>query len=254
MIDQSHIDTLTEGGHELGIFLSDDTISSLAVYLETLQRWSKTTDLVSQPVPEIVIHKHILDSLAVSALLSPQCRFIDLGSGAGFPGLVLAMAERERDAVLLEPRRKRANFLKDVVRIARLKNVAVYESRAESSAKEQDLRESFDAVVTRATWDIETFLSFAEPFLKDRGVALAMKGKKGEPELENFSRSENIDFIYLEKHEYILPLGTESRYVYAFRKNVQRETIVKMFNVKQFYAEGASFLLCPMLGSPQWVG
>ena len=218
MIDQSHIDTLTEGGHELGIFLSDDTISSLAVYLETLQRWSKTTDLVSQPVPEIVIHKHILDSLAVSALLSPQCRFIDLGSGAGFPGLVLAMAERERDAVLLEPRRKRANFLKDVVRIARLKNVTVYESRAESSANEQDLRESFDAVVTRATWNIETFLSFAEPFLKDRGVAFAMKGKKGEQELMDYNSNPSIVFSFSHRFDYVLPFGHEGRYVYVFRK------------------------------------
>jgi 16S rRNA (guanine527-N7)-methyltransferase len=218
MIDQSHIDTLTEGAHELGICLSDDTISSLTVYLETLQRWAKTTDLVSQPAPEIVIHKHILDSLAVSALLSPECRFIDLGSGAGFPGLVLAMAERERDAVLVEPRRKRANFLKDVARMARLKNVSVYESRAESSAKEQDLRESFDAVVTRATWDIETFLSFAEPFLKERGVALVMKGKKGEQELMNYNAHPSLVFSFSHRYDYMLPFGHEGRHVYVFRK------------------------------------
>lgn len=218
MIDQLHLDTLIEGAHELGIFLSDDTISSLITYLETLQRWSKTTDLVSQPAPEVVIHKHILDSLAVTLLLSPACRFIDLGSGAGFPGLVLAMAEREREAVLVEPRRKRANFLKDVTRVARLKNVKVYESRAESSAKEQDLKGNFDAVVTRATWDIETFLSFAEPFLKEKGIALAMKGKKGEQELLDYNGNPSPKFSFSQRHDYTLPSGQEERHAYVFSK------------------------------------
>ncbi len=218
MIDQLHLDTLIEGAHELGIFLSDDTISSLITYLETLQRWSKTTDLVSQPAPEVVIHKHILDSLAVTLLLSPACRFIDLGSGAGFPGLVLAMAEREREAVLVEPRRKRANFLKDVTRVARLKNVKVYESRAESSAKEQDLKGNFDAVVTRATWDIETFLSFAEPFLKEKGIALAMKGKKGEQELLEYNGNPSPKFSFSKRHDYTLPSGQEERHAYVFSK------------------------------------
>ena len=218
MTHQAHIDTLKEGAYELGISISDDTISCLTLYLETLQRWSKTTDLVAQPTPEIVIHKHILDSLAVSLLLSPACRFIDLGSGAGFPGLVLAIAERGREVALVEPRRKRANFLKDVVRMARLKNVKVYESRAESSAKEQDLQESFDAVVTRATWDIQTFLPLAAPFLKDRGVALAMKGKKGEQELLGYNSTPSPQFYFSKRHDYALPSGQEERHVYVFTK------------------------------------
>ena len=207
-----------EGAHTLGISLSDDTISSLIIYLETLRRWSKTTDLVSQPAPHVVIHKHILDSLAVSPALAPACRFIDLGSGAGFPGLILAMAGRKREATLLEPRRKRANFLKDVARLAHLKNVTVYESRAESGAKEQDLRESFDVAMTRATWDIKTFLSFAWPFLKKDGTALAMKGKKGEQELLNYKANPGPQFCFSKRHDYTLPAGQEERYVYEFSK------------------------------------
>ena len=216
MLDHPHLDTLVEGAHELGIFLSGDTISSLLIYLETLQRWSKTTDLVSQPAPEVVIHKHILDSLAVSPLLPPQSRFLDLGSGAGFPGIILAMAEKERSVALVEPRRKRANFLKDVTRMARLKNVKVYESRAESCAGEPDMQRSFDAVVTRATWDIRTFLSFAEPFLDDRGMALAMKGKKGEQELLDYNANPSSQFSFSMRHDYVLPSGQEERHVYVF--------------------------------------
>ena len=218
MLEKIHIESLKEGAHELGILLSDDTLSSLIIYLETLQRWSKTTDLVSQPAPEIVIHKHILDSLAVSVLLSPQCRCLDLGSGAGFPGLILAIAEKERDITLVEPRRKRANFLKDVTRVAQLKNVKVYESRAEQSAHEKDLQKSFDAVVTRATWDMQTFLSFAAPFLKDRGVALAMKGKKGEQELLDYIAHPSPKFSFSKRHDYGLPSGQEERCGYVFRK------------------------------------
>jgi 16S rRNA (guanine527-N7)-methyltransferase len=218
MLNQSQLDILTEGALQLGIALSDSAINGFSLYIETLQRWSKIANLVSQPDPTTVIQKHLLDSLALSSLLPSNCQIADLGSGAGFPGLVVAIADPTRAVTLIEPRRKRANFLKDVIRSVGLKNAAVSEGRAEFLAKEHAFQDAFDCVITRATWDLRSFLSFAAPFLKDNGHALAMKGKKGKQELEDVDAKETVFFLQ-DQYVYKLPFGSERRCVYLFQKH-----------------------------------
>ena len=83
---------LTNGAKLLNVELVQDNIAWIAIYLEELKRWAKIVDLVSQSDPEIIIRKHILDSLAALAVLPLHGRLLDLGSGAGFPGLPLAIA------------------------------------------------------------------------------------------------------------------------------------------------------------------
>lgn len=218
MLNQLQLHTLTEGARQLGIPLSQLAVRDFSLYLETLQRWSTIVNLVAQPEPDTVIRKHLLDSLAVSGLLPDKCRIADLGSGAGFPGLVVAIAEPTQALTLIEPRRKRANFLKDVIRTLGLKNVIVSEGRAESLAKERAFQHAFDWVMTRATWDLRSFLSLAAPFLKDNGHALAMKSNRGSQELANVDASEKV-FVFRDQHAYTLPFGSEKRFVYIFQKS-----------------------------------
>ena len=217
MLNQSQLDTLTEGARQLGVSLSDPAVHDFSRYLETLQRWSKIVNLVSQAEPDIVIRKHLLDSLAAASVLPDHCKIADLGSGAGFPGLVVAIVQPSQTLTLIEPRRKRANFLKDVLRTIGLKNVAVVEERVEFLAKEPAFQHTFDWVLSRATWDLSSFLSFAAPFLKDNGHALAMKGERGEQELTAVNAREKI-FVFRDRYEYTLPFGSEQRRVYIFQK------------------------------------
>jgi len=184
------------------------------VYVEELQRWSKVADLVSQANAETVICKHILDSLAVSPLVPLNSRLLDLGSGAGFPGLALAIIEPRRKVALIEARRKRVSFLKEIVRKTETANVTVHEGRAELLAAEESLRASFDVVITRATWSLEELLRLAHVFVASGGIAVAMKGSQVEKELHNILYP--IGFRLQSSHDYTLPFGKEKRRVLIF--------------------------------------
>jgi len=219
MQDQAQTRLLTEGARCLGLELSDEALTRLSVYLEEIRRWSKVADLVSQADPESVIRKHIIDSLAVSPLIPSAGRVLDLGSGAGFPGLVLAVMESSRDIVLIEARRKRANFLKEVARRMKVVNVRVYEGRAEQLASEGFLRASFGVVLTRATWSLKEFLGLARSFLAAGGIALAMKGPQVGKELIGLETYPQIlGFSLQRRYEYSLPFGNEKRQAIIFAK------------------------------------
>ena len=219
MLDHAQTHLLREGARCLGLELSGENLARFAIYLEEIQRWSKVTDLVAQPDPETVIRKHLLDSLAVSALVPPDSRLLDLGSGAGFPGLVLAIVGAAREVALVEARRKRVSFLKEVVRRTQAMNVRVYEGRAEVLAAEESLRAHFGVVITRATWTLKEFLRLAGPFVVDSGVALAMKGPQGEKELSELEPYlQTVGFCLQNRHAYTLPCGTEKRQVIIFAK------------------------------------
>jgi 16S rRNA (guanine527-N7)-methyltransferase len=214
---QNHL--LVEGARLLGLQLSSEELACFSVYLEEITRWSKIADLVSQTNPEAIIHKHILDSLAILPLIPPAPRLLDLGSGAGFPGLVIAILRPFLQVSLLEARRKRANFLKEASRRMRLANVVVYEGRAEVLCEEESLKASFDVVITRATWSLEGFLRLAEPFLARHGLAVALKGPKAEQEISSLEPLLRKDAFRLkERHVFSLPFGEEKRHALFFAK------------------------------------
>jgi len=219
MLNQSQTDLLTKGARYLGLELADKHLACFSLYLEEIARWSRVIDLISQTDAETIIHKHILDSLAVSPLIPADTRLLDLGSGAGFPGLVLAIMQSAREVVLLEARRKRVNFLKETVRRLKIKNVKVYEGRAETLAKEASLRSSFAVVISRATWSLKEFLPLANHFIADRGIALSMKGPQGEKELNDLAALPKTFGLRLQRvFEYTLPLGEEGRKAIIFAK------------------------------------
>jgi len=219
MLDHSQIHLLIVGARHFGLELSQHDVSRFSMYVEELQRWSGITNLVSQDDTNTVLHKHFLDSLAIAPLTSHEGRILDLGSGAGFPGLVLAMIKPDQEVVLIEARRKRVSFLKEVGRKTKITNLKVYEGRAEILAAEKSLRSSFSIVVTRATWNIGRFLHIASPFVENEGVALVMKGPQANKEVENpDSMLGKTDFYLQKRHEYILPFGEEQRQIIIFGK------------------------------------
>ncbi len=215
---------LSEGARLLGVQLPADAPSKFDIYLEELRLWSKIVRLVSRPEPEVVIRKHILDSLAVSPLIPPHSRLIDLGSGAGFPGLALAIAIPSLKVTLVEVQRKKANFLKEVIRKTGVANTSVYEGRTEELAKEESLKASFDIAISRATWSLEEFLRIAFPFILPDGLTVAMKGPQVDRELFGLDRQlPNIGFCLKKRYPYTLPFGQEKHETIVFEK-VSRDT------------------------------
>lgn len=218
MLTNEQFVLLTNGTKLLNVELAQDNIAWIAIYLEELKRWAKIVDLVSQSDPEVIIRKHVLDSLAALAVLPLHGRLLDLGSGAGFPGLPLAIANPAFSVTLLESRRKRVNFLKEVIRKTNLTNTQAYEGRAEDFAGIDGWQSAFDIVITRATWNIREFLLRSAPFVSDDGILATMKGKKVE-ELQSATKDlETLNFILKTEHCYTLPYGNERRSIFVFKK------------------------------------
>lgn len=180
---------LDQGAARLAMPLAHTTLDSVCVYLDELQRWSRIVNLVSVPDPQTVIRKHVLDCLALASQLSFEGRLVDLGSGAGFPGLILAMLDPGRPVGLIEARRKRAHFLKAVVRRLGLRNVKVYEGRAETLVQQERFRAAYRVAVSRATWNLAQFLSLVQGFVEPDGCAAIIDPERWEaPPIFDFLR------------------------------------------------------------------
>ncbi len=206
---------LSQGAARLAMPLAHATLDSVCVYLDELRRWSRIVNLVSVADPQTVIRKHVLDCLALASQLPFEGRVIDLGSGAGFPGLILAMLDPERSVDLIEARRKRAHFLKAVVRRLELRNVAVYEGRAETLVQQERFRAAYRIAMSRATWNLAQFLSLARGFVESDGWAIAMKGPGAEDDLRHVPAQAG-PFVLYSRYDYTLPFGTESRTLLTF--------------------------------------
>lgn len=216
-MEQHHLELLQDGAQQLGLTLRENEARLLSIYLETLIFWASRIDLVSQRDPAEIIRKHFLDTLAVARLLPTVSTILDLGSGAGFPGVPLALMHPHLAVALVEIRRKRVSFLREVKRKTGAQNLTIHEGRAEELAEKSQLRAAFDLVITRATWSIPTFLLYAYPFLRDQGTAMAMQGPQAEGEPEQlFSVDSDRVFRQTGRHEYTLPFGNERRLLLSF--------------------------------------
>lgn len=164
----------------LGVTLSDVAIARFQTYIDTLLLWRTRLSLTTAATPQKVVRDHILDSLAPCHFIQPGQRVADLGSGAGFPGIPLAIAREGANFSLVESRRKKANFLREAARSAKIANVEIIEQRAEHLA--DGLTKPWDLVVSRAVWTLTDFLAVSERLLAPDGMAVAMKGPKASSE------------------------------------------------------------------------
>ena len=171
-----------EGAAELGVLLNDEHISTFGRYLDELTAWAKHMNLISRVDDREIILKDFLDSLTVLKHLSLNACVMDLGSGAGFPGIPAKIVRPDLRLVLLEATRKRVSFLKNMVRYLGLERTEVHWSMEKEIQK--NLKGRFDYVISRAFGSLQKFSTSGAPFLRQGGILLAMKGKKGKAELE----------------------------------------------------------------------
>lgn len=151
-----------------------------AFLLET----NRHTNLTGTRDPEQLWERHVLDSLMLLPLLPTQGRWIDLGSGGGFPGIPLAILRPDLHLVLVESTGKKARFLEQAVVRAALPHVTVLADRSETLARNPAYREQFDLSTARALAPLPILIELALPFLRPGGVLLAMKGRRAAEEIE----------------------------------------------------------------------
>ena len=171
---------LETGLDALGVAISTSARSSLLEYCELLIKWNKTFNLTSVDDPEEMISLHLLDSLAVLPFL-PSGRVLDVGTGAGLPGIPLAIARPEQAFVLLDSNGKKTRFLVQASGQLGLENVEVVNQRVE----QYQAHELFDVIISRAFSSLGQFLSACNHLVSPRGQFLAMKGKLPEDELHH---------------------------------------------------------------------
>jgi len=182
--------------------LADEQLDQLRAYLKTLLLWNRKLALVSQSAPAQIINKHIADSLFAASRCVDGEAVADLGSGAGFPGLPIAIARPASRVTLIESRGRKASFLEEARRATAARNVVVCHARIEALAIDAEHRARYPVVTARALTDMDAFLTLARPLICLGGRAVAMRSV-GEPDPE---RAIDMDAIH-----YQLPDGTPRR-------------------------------------------
>lgn len=178
---------LQAGLDELGLVLTDAQIASLHAYIELLVRWNKVYNLTAIKDPQQIVPLHLLDSLAVAPYLhGDSC--LDVGSGAGLPGIPLAIVQPERQFTLLDTVGKKTRFMQQAAIQLKLPNVSVIQARVESWSPESP----FDAIISRAFASICDFVELTARHLQPQGRLYAMKGRYPVEEVTNLPASYEV--------------------------------------------------------------
>jgi len=175
--------------------------SQLASYLDLLVKWNGKINLTSEKTPSEILHRHIFDSLQYARVISPKDNIMDIGSGAGFPGVPLKIVYPSLALTLVESQRKRCSFLEAVVFNLALQNSRVVNERAEKISPKPRV----GVVILRAVSDIKTCLDLAVPFLVKGGKVVLKKG----PEKNNAVMPHD-DFFLIDEVEVIGYNGKKS--------------------------------------------
>ena len=187
---------LLQNAQYLGIELSEQQLAQFEIYKNELLQWNAKTNLISENSAQEIITRHFLDSLtALKFIQKPDARMVDIGCGAGFPGLPLKIALPALELYLLETNRKKVSFLKHVIRLLNLSSVVVLHDRVENIMKTDIWKEKFDVLISRATFKLSKLLPQGEYFLSPGGKLIALKGPNVDEELTLCSSGTNQHII-----------------------------------------------------------
>ena len=179
---------------EAGIPLTAEQIGQFSVYNEMLLDWNTRMNLTALTAPEDVAVKHIIDSLTAydAALFDGARTLIDVGTGAGLPGIPLAVYAPHLTVTLLDSLNKRVRFLTEVTAAMGLQNVRCIHARAEEAARTAEHRAAYDIVVSRAVARLTVLLEYTLPFVRVGGTLLALKGRAYAEEQKEARRAAEV--------------------------------------------------------------
>ena len=184
--------SLGKNARQLGIELGDTQLAQFDVYKNELLQWNAKTNLISENSSQDIITRHFLDSLtAMQFIQKPNASIIDVGCGAGFPGIPLKIALPSLEIYLLETNRKKVSFLKHIIRLLNLSDAVVLHDRVENIIKTDLWKEKFDILISRAAFKLSELLPQGEYFLAPGGELIALKGPNVDEDIAQCSQSLN---------------------------------------------------------------
>ena len=204
---------------ELDIDLNSEQILKFYNYMNLLTEWNKKINLTAIIEPKDIIIKHFVDSLTISKYIEENAKLIDVGTGAGFPGIPLKIYRSDIYVTLLDSLNKRINFLNHVIEELDLKKVKTMHGRAEEFAHEMDYREKYDIATSRAVANMSTLSEYLIPYVKVNGMVIAMKGPDIDEEIKDAENAIKIlGGKILNKEEFELPGTDVGRSIVCIRK------------------------------------
>ena len=209
--------------NKINIEISDDQINCFEKYYELLIEKNKVMNLTAITDKEDVIVKHFIDSIALIPYLldkginiNNKLKIIDIGTGAGFPGLPLKIMMPDVKLTLLDSLNKRVSFLNEVIDELKLKDIEALHGRAEDYASDNKYREKYDICVSRAVANLSTLSEYCIPFVKEDGFFISYKAGESEEEINNSKNAIKILGGKINKvEEFVLP-GTDVSRVFVF--------------------------------------
>lgn len=177
---------------KIEIELDEKQIRQFYNYMQLLLKWNEKINLTAITQPQEIIIKHFVDSLTISKYIKENAKIIDVGTGAGFPGIPLKIYRNDIEVILLDSLNKRINFLNGVINKMGLDKISAIHGRAEEFGHNKEYREKFDIATSRAVANMATLSEYLIPFVKVNGMVVAMKGSDVKQEIDESKRAINV--------------------------------------------------------------
>jgi 16S rRNA (guanine527-N7)-methyltransferase len=211
-------EVLREGARNLGVKLIEEKVKAFEFFLLELMRWNRKMNLTSIKDPFEICVKHFIDSLAVSPYLSPRSSLLDVGSGAGFPCIVLKISDPSLKVTSIDSSMKKISFQRHLIRQLRLKDIDAVHAHLPDPRVLMKCNKSFDYALSRAFGNLETLLRIVSPFVRDTGIVIAMKGKMGVREALNNNSVARFNMRLQREVSFTLPFIDASRTLLFFAR------------------------------------
>jgi 16S rRNA (guanine527-N7)-methyltransferase len=209
---------LVEGAKAYGIDLVEQTVDAFDLYLRELLKWNQKMNLTAIRSEKGIVLKHFLDSLSVFPHLPKISCLLDIGSGAGFPGIPLKMVQPSLEVTLIDSVRKKVDFQRHIIRTLGLKGIEAIHGRIQDREILKSLGGRFDGTIARAFSDLDILLLLTLPFLNKGGVVLAMRGEAAQEKLKVLPQHIRNRYQWIKTATFLLPFSSIKRSIILFEK------------------------------------